>query len=130
MSEVSQFNFRHCPIELSMEQLGRKWAISIIRDLFNGKTRFKEFLESSPELSAKMLSTRLRDLQEHGIVEKNVVRTTPLLIEYRLTEKGKALGDVLYSLALFSIRFHPDEVFDESPDNIEEDLRNVFSPPK
>ncbi len=130
MSGVSRFNFRKCPIELSMEQLGRKWAIPIIRDLFNGKKRFKEFLEANPELSAKMLSTRLRDLQGHGIVEKKVVRTTPLLIEYGLTEKGKALGDVLYSLALFSIRFHPNEVFDEPPDDIEKDLRSVFFPPK
>ncbi len=113
-----------------MEQLGRKWAITIIRDLFNGKTRFKEFLESNPELSAKMLSTRLKELQQHDIVDKKVVRTTPLLIEYGLTEKGRALGNVLYSLALFSIRFHPDEVFDEPPDNIEEDLRSVFFPPK
>ena len=127
---MSRFNFRHCPIELSMEQLGRKWAIPIIRDLFNGKTRFKEFLESNPELSAKMLSTRLRELQGHDIVEKKVVRTTPLLIEYGLTEKGRGLGDVLYSLALFSIRFHPDEVFYKPPDNIEEDLRNIFFPPK
>jgi len=127
---VSRFSFRRCPIELSMEQLGRKWAIPIIRDLFNGRTRFKEFLESNPELSAKVLSTRLRDLQGHGIIEKRVVRTTPLLIEYGLTEKGRALGDVLYSLALFSIRFHPDEVFDEPHENIEEALRSVFSPPR
>ena len=127
---MTQFNFRQCPIELSMEQLGKKWAIPIIRDLFNGKTRFKEFLESNPELSAKMLSTRLRDLQGHGIVEKRVVTTTPLLIEYGLTEKGRALGDVLYSLALFSIRFHPDEVFDEPPEDIEKGLRSVFFPPK
>jgi DNA-binding HxlR family transcriptional regulator len=127
---VTRFKFRRCPIELSMEQLGRKWAIPIIRDLFNGKTRFKEFLASNPELSAKMLSTRLRDLQGHGIVEKRVVRTTPLLIEYGLTEKGQALGDVLYSLALFSIRFHTEEVFDEPHDNIEEDLRSVFFPPR
>jgi DNA-binding HxlR family transcriptional regulator len=113
-----------------MEQLGRKWAIPIIRDLFNGKRRFKEFLESNPELSAKMLSTRLRDLQGHGIVEKRLVRTTPLLIEYGLTEKGQALGDVLYSLALFSIRFHNEEVFDEPQENVEEDLRSVFFPPR
>ena len=130
MSGVSRFSFRRCPIELSMEQLGRKWAIPIIRDLFNGKTRFKEFLESNPELSAKMLSTRLRELQGHDIVEKRVVKTTPLLIEYGLTEKGRGLGDVLYSLALFSIRFRPDEVFDELPDNIEKDLRSIFFPPK
>ena len=127
---MSLFSFRRCPIELSMEQLGRKWAIPIIRDLFNGRTRFKEFLESNPELSAKVLSTRLRDLQGHGIIEKRVVRTTPLLIEYGLTEKGRALGDVLYSLALFSIRFHPEEVFDEPLENIEEDLRSVFFPPR
>ena len=123
---MPSFDFRRCPIELSMEQLGRKWAMTILRDLFNGKTRFKEFLASSPEMSAKMLSTRLKELQESGIVEKRVERTTPLLIEYGLTEKGKALGDILYSLAMFSIRFQPDEVFDEPIKHIEENLRSVF----
>jgi DNA-binding HxlR family transcriptional regulator len=126
VSDVSRLNFRRCPIELSIEQLGRKWAMPIIRDLFNGKTRFKEFLEANPEMSAKMLSTRLRDLQEYGVVEKKVMRTTPLLIEYGLTEKGRALGDVLYSLAVFSIRFHPDEVFDGPSENVEKDLRSIF----
>jgi len=130
VSDVTQFNFKHCPIELSMEQLGRKWAMPLIRDLFNGKTRFKEFLEANPEMSAKVLSTRLKDLQEFGIIEKKVTRTTPLLIEYGLTEKGRALGDVLYSLAMFSIRFSPDEVFDEPLENLERDLRSIFFPPE
>ncbi|UCD45762.1 MAG: helix-turn-helix transcriptional regulator [Candidatus Bathyarchaeota archaeon] len=129
MSDVSRLNFRRCPIELSIDQLGRKWAMPIVRDLFNGKTRFKEFLEANPEMSAKMLSTRLRDLQEFGVIEKKVVMTTPLLIEYGLTEKGRALGDILYSLAVFSMRFQPDEVFDGPPGNAEEELRRIFLTP-
>jgi hypothetical protein len=53
-------------------------------------------------------------------------RTTPLQIEYNLTEKGMALGDVLYSLAIFSIRFQPDEVFEKPTEQIEDDLRRIF----
>ena len=125
MRRVSHFNFRRCPIELTMEQLGKKWAIPIIRDLFKGKTRFKEFLEANPKLSPKVLSTRLKDLQEYSIIEKKIVRPTPLLIEYELTEKGKALGDILYSLASFSIKFHVDEIYQGRPENVERDLGNL-----
>lgn len=124
-------DFRRCPIELTMEQLGGKWAMTIVRDLYMGKTRFKEFLENNPDLSSKVLSTRLKELQAYGVVEKNVVTATPLLIQYRLTERGRALGDVLYSLAVYSINFHSDEVYRKPPNDVEGDLlelRQMFTP--
>jgi DNA-binding HxlR family transcriptional regulator len=114
-----------------MEQLGGKWAMTIVRDLYMGKTRFKEFLENNPDLSSKVLSTRLKELQAYGVVEKNVVTATPLLIQYRLTERGRALGDVLYSLAVYSINFHADEVYRKPPNDVEGDLlelRQMFTP--
>jgi DNA-binding HxlR family transcriptional regulator len=123
-------DFKRCPIEVTMDQLGGKWTMPIIRDLHMGKTRFKEFLSTNPDLSAKVLSTRLKELQRHGIAEKRVASTSPLLIEYRLTEKGKALGDVLVSLAAYSIRFHEDEVYKRLPADKEKDLgrlKEMFS---
>jgi DNA-binding HxlR family transcriptional regulator len=124
-------DFKQCPIEVTMDQLGGKWTMPIIRDLHMGKTRFKEFLSTNPDLSAKVLSTRLKELQRHGVAEKMVASTTPLLIEYRLTEKGKALGDVLFSLAAYSVHFHEDEVYKRLPADKERDLarlKEMFSP--
>ena len=111
-------DFNRCPIEVTMDMLGGKWVMTILRDLYMGRNRFKEFLEHNPGLSSKVLSTRLRELQEIGVIEKKVVTATPLLIQYGLTETGRALGDVLYSLSVYSIRFHPDEVYGGMPGDV------------
>jgi len=124
-------DFRRCPIEVTMDQLGGKWTMPIIRDLHMGKTRFKEFLATNPDLSAKVLSTRLKELQKHGVAEKKIVSATPLLIEYRLTEKGRALGDVLLSLAAYSIHFHEEQVYRRPSAEKEKDLaelKEMFTP--
>jgi len=59
-----------CPIETGLKYLGKKWSFEIIRDMFFGKKRFNEFLASKPKLSSKVLSTRLKELQGNGIIEK------------------------------------------------------------
>ncbi len=125
MSSSLPFSFKYCPIELTLKSIGRKWAINIIRDMFHGKTRFSEYLRSNPQLSGKVLSTRLKDLQECGLVEKTVIETTPLLVEYGLTEEGRALGEVLYQMAMFSMRYHVEDIYHGNDENIERDLENL-----
>ena len=127
------FDFKVCPVEVSMEIIGRKWSLNIIRDLFLGRTRFSEFLEVNPRLSSKVLSTRLKELQDCGIIEKRVVEKTPLLIEYGLTEKGRALGDVLYHLAAYSMNNYTDRVYEGNSQHLQRDLdglRQVFKTTK
>lgn len=68
-----------------------------------GKTRFHQFLEANANLSTKMLSTRLKELESNGVIEKKVIGKHPVLIEYHLTNKGKGLGKILYELCMFSI---------------------------
>ena len=125
MSLLIPFDFKMCPVEASVEIIGRKWSLNIIRDLFMGRTRFSEFLEVNPRLSSKVLSTRLKELQECGIIEKRVVETTPLLIEYGLTEKGRALGDILYHLAVYSMNHYTDRVYKENSLHLQRDLNNL-----
>ena len=125
MITMSPFAFKHCPIERTLDSIGRKWAINIIRDLFLGRKRFSEFLQYNPQLSGKVLSTRLKELQEYGLVEKNVIETTPVLIEYGLTERGRALGEVLYQMAVFSMRHHADDVYRGDDEYLERDLENL-----
>ena len=129
MSATQEFGFERCPLEVSVDMIGRKWALQILRDLFMGRERFSDFLEFNPGLSGKVLSTRLRELQEHGLVEKRVASVTPLRVEYRLSEKGIALGDVLYQVALFSMRHNTEQVYSRGHEGIERDvagLRDVF----
>ena len=115
----------NCPIEVTLEIVGKKWSINIIRDLFKRKTRFSEFLESNPQLSTKMLSLRLKELQKFNIIKKTVKSTTPVKIEYNLTKTGKDLNKILFYLAEFSLRNYPNEVYTKKSRSIESDISNL-----
>ena len=111
-------NMKNCPIEVSLNYLGKKWTLQIIRDLFKGKKRFSEFLKANPQISTKMLSVRLTELQDLGIIQKKIISTTPMKCEYLLTQKGIALNKVLFELAEFSLQNYPDEVYHKKPNSI------------
>jgi DNA-binding HxlR family transcriptional regulator len=118
-------NMKNCPIEISLNYLGKKWTIQIIRDFFKGKKRFSEFLKSNPQISTKMLSIRLRELLNSGLIEKKVISTMPVKVEYYLTQKGKALNKLLYQLAEFSIKNYTNEVYFNSPKSMDLDIENL-----
>ncbi|MFX0040012.1 MAG: winged helix-turn-helix transcriptional regulator [Promethearchaeota archaeon] len=118
-------NMKNCPIEIALDYLGKKWTIQIIRDFFKGRKRFSEFLKSNPQISTKMLSLRLKELVDSGIIKKVVISTTPVKVEYYLTQKGEALNKVLFQLAEFSIRNYPNEVYFNKPKSINLDLSNL-----
>jgi len=118
-------NMKNCPIEVALNYLGKKWTIQLIRDLFKGKKRFSEFLKANPRISTKMLSLRLKELQDSDLIKKKVISTTPVIIEYTLTRKGKALNGILFKLAEFSLRNYPREVYNNKPESIDFDLMNL-----
>jgi len=101
-----------CPVENTIKYIGKKWTLNIVRDLFNDKKRFKDFLASNKKLSSRVLSERLRELETNGIVNKTIVNSSPILIEYELTKKGKALSKIICELALFTLKEFPEEVLD------------------
>lgn len=70
--------------------------------MLSGASRFGEILEAVPELSNRMLSERLREFEDEGIVERVVIPERPVRIEYRLTEKGHALNEVVEALSRWS----------------------------
>ena len=118
-------NMKNCPIEVTLDIIGKKWSIQIIRDLFKGKTRFTEFLESNTQLSTKMLSLSLKELQEYDLIKKTVKSTTPIVIEYSLTEKGKNLNRLLFQLAEYSLKNYPNKVYNNKVKSIETDISNL-----
>lgn len=85
-----------CPrFEEAFALLGKRWTGVIIETLLAGRCRFSDILSAVPHLSDRMLSERLRELEQAGIVERCVYPESPVRIEYHLTEKGKGLAPVM-----------------------------------
>ncbi len=87
-----------CPIARTLDIVGDRWTLLILRDLFVGQTRFNELLDSSPGMPPKVLSDRLKKLQEHGFIERRVYSEHPLRAEYHLTETGLSFRPVLHAI--------------------------------
>lgn len=88
-----------CPkYEAAAAVLGKKWTGLILRILMGGPKRFSEFRAQTPEMSDRLLSERLKELEDEGIVRRVVHNTKPVLIEYELTAKGRALEPVVAAI--------------------------------
>ncbi len=83
----------------AIEIVGRRWTGAIVRSMLSGSTRFSQILSDVPGLSDRLLSERLKELEQEGIVERAVTPSTPVRIEYRLTDKGHALAAVVHAVA-------------------------------
>jgi DNA-binding HxlR family transcriptional regulator len=89
-------NFHLCPkFETAFELLGKRWTGLIIRSLQDGVKRYKDIAHIIPGMSDRMITERIKELEEAGIVKRNVYPEKPVRIEYELTEKGKALSPVM-----------------------------------
>jgi DNA-binding HxlR family transcriptional regulator len=99
---------RTCPISAIARTLGRKWALELLFNL-RQHNRFCELQAAVGGLSPATLTRRLRQLERDGLVTRMFVSTAPVQIEYRLSEKGLALGPVLDALAEWSHRWLSDE---------------------
>ena len=88
-----------CPIARTLDIIGERWTLLILRDLLlQGPRKFQDFQRSFPGISPNTLSERLRTLEEHGVVERRFYEERPPRAEYLLTDKGRALGPVLKAL--------------------------------
>lgn len=89
----------HCPIARSLNVVGERWTILILRDLFaTGRCRFQDLIESLDGIAPNTLSARLKSLEEHGVVVREFYDEHPPRAEYVLTKKGRKLGPVLKAL--------------------------------
>ncbi len=94
---------RRCePVPLEVREtaslLERRWQLSILYAALTGALRFSEFAEAVGGISPRMLSERLRDLEGAGLVERNVIPSSPPTVEYRLTERGRRLGPLIEAM--------------------------------
>ncbi|MDE6885844.1 MAG: helix-turn-helix transcriptional regulator [Helicobacteraceae bacterium] len=95
-----------CPIETTLNLIGNKWKIIIIRDLLNGTKRFGELKKSisstkNQSISQKVLTQNLRELEEVNIISRKIYAEVPPRVEYSLTPLGKSFNIVLKSLEIW-----------------------------
>jgi len=87
-----------CPVAFSLDIFGDRWTLLVIRDLFYGRTRFKEFAGSPEGIPTNILTDRLERLLARGVIEQIPAEDGTKRLAYRPTKKGKALGPVLKAM--------------------------------
>ena len=97
-----------CPrFHHAIELIGRRWSGAILRVLLDGPTRFSDITGAVPGLSDRLLSESLKELEAEGMVVRTVFPETPVRIEYGLTEKGRALSDVIHAVSTWAEQYRP-----------------------
>ena len=107
MPKKLEYNRSPCPLAVTLDVLGDKWSLIVVRDLFRGLSRYNDFLKSPEGVTTNILADRLKRLEEHGLISKAAYQDNPVRYEYALTRKGRALGPVLREIALWGNAFYP-----------------------
>jgi DNA-binding HxlR family transcriptional regulator len=90
---------KQCPVARTLDMIGERWTILILRDLLlHGARRYQDFQESLTGLAPNTLSGRLKSLEGHGLIERKLYSEHPPRLEYHLTEKGRSLGPIVKAL--------------------------------
>ena len=96
-----------CPhFHAAIELIGKRWTGAILCALTEGPLRFGEVARAVPGLSDRLLSQRLRELEDEGLVEREVEAGTPVRVTYSLTEKGAELEPAIGELKAWASRWH------------------------
>jgi DNA-binding HxlR family transcriptional regulator len=123
--------FRICPIEVISGILGKKWALLILRDIGLLKVnRFNQILRSLPGLTPRVLTLRLRELENSGLISAMILTEKPRIVEWGLTRKGWDTIPILMDYIAFGAKWYPDEIFtDHQARTIAEIYPGIYSEP-
>jgi DNA-binding HxlR family transcriptional regulator len=102
---------KSCPIETTFKIIGKRWTVLIIREILRGNTQFNRFMKNIDGITPKVLTERLRELEQLGIIRRRIVSEYPVKVEYSLTDLGRGFEPVLLSAASFSMKYMPRTVF-------------------
>lgn len=94
----------HCSVARTLDIVGERWTMLVLRDAFNGVRRFDDFARSLP-IARNVLAQRLRTLVEHGVLTRQQYEERPPRYEYRLTDKGRDLYPVLVGMLQWGDRY-------------------------
>lgn len=120
---VPTTEFKICPIHIAVNILGKKWTLLILRDIaLLNINRFNRIRRSLPGLTPRVLTLRLRELEEAGLIQASIIRESPRVVEWMLTEKGKDTIPILMSILAFGAKWYADEIFEDHRPRTLEDL--------
>ena len=102
----SEFDAARCPVRAVLDRLGDKWTTLIVITLSQRPHRFSEIRRAIPDISKRMLTQTLRDLERDGLASRQVFPTKPPAVEYTLTELGESLLQPLSELVSWAERSH------------------------
>ena len=97
-----------CPVARSLDIVGDRWTILVLREMYMGATRYEE-IQIQTEATPQMLATRLKSLEADGMIERHPYSEKPLRYEYRLTEKGRSFYPVIHALRAWGETWCKDE---------------------
>ena len=103
-SDKHTFARSPCAVASTLDIVGDKWSLLVIRDLLRGKTTYGELAESPERIPTNIPAERLRRLEENGLIEKNAYQQRPVRFAYTLTAKGREMGDVLLAFVRWGRR--------------------------
>jgi DNA-binding HxlR family transcriptional regulator len=91
----------------AIELIGRRWTGAIVFLLLKSPCRFAELRDAIPDITDRMLSERLQELEREGVLERTVVPETPVRVEYALTKKGRALAEAVDAIVEWAHKWVP-----------------------
>jgi DNA-binding HxlR family transcriptional regulator len=128
---ASRRAYKHyCALARALDLVGERWTLLVVRDLLLGPKRFRDLLEGLPGIGTNLLTTRLRELEAAGLVERRVLAPPAGSTVYALTEAGQALEPVALELGLWGARYLGVRAADERlvPTPIFLGMRTGFKP--
>jgi DNA-binding HxlR family transcriptional regulator len=106
-SGAYDFPRSRCAVACTLDLVGDKWSLLVVRDLLQGDATYGELQNSREGVPTNILADRLKRLEQDGLIAKSPYQDHPVRYTYRLTEKGKALGDVLLALVRWGKKHIP-----------------------
>ncbi len=94
-----------CPVETTLRAIGGRWKVIIIYHLMSGRKRFSELKRLIPEVTQKMLTQQLRELERDGLVHRKVYPEVPPKVEYSLSRIGRNLKPILRAMHIWGRNF-------------------------
>ena len=107
MEKPANFRRSTCAIANTLDLVGDRWSLLVIRDLLSGKRTFSELVASAERIPTNILADRLKRLEEAGIIVSAAYHEHPVRYAYSLSPKGLALGDVLLALVRWGKQYIP-----------------------
>ena len=107
MKSAKPFARSPCAVANSLDILGDKWSLLVVRDLLHGKRTYSELALSPERIPTNILADRLERLRSSGVLTRTPYQDRPVRYAYALTEKGRALGDVLLAFVRWGKKYIP-----------------------